>query len=180
MPTHDAPSTVVVDGDAPDAVDRLEEAIASAETVLVHRAGTTLVDGALERLVRVLHRPHRRLVRVHSDAGPCYLARTELLVAAMRHGVEIDELVADAPGLDRRLAEASGAVHLDGPTPLHDPAAGRWRVWVNGAVVGVGASPDAREAARRHSTPTVLLGLARRRAGRLRREAVRLRQRPGR
>ena len=39
---------------------------------------------------------------------------------------------------------------------------------------------DAREAARRHSTPTVLLGLARRRAGRLRREAVRLRQRPGR
>ena len=90
MPTHAAPSTVVIDGDAPDAVDRLEEAIASAETVLVHRAGTTLVDGALERLVRVLHRPHRRLVRVHSDAGPCYLARTELLVAAMRYGVEVD------------------------------------------------------------------------------------------
>ncbi|MGE9782421.1 hypothetical protein [Janibacter sp. G368] len=179
MPAH-PPSCAVVDADAPDAADRLEEAIGSAEAVLVHRSGAQLLEGAPERLLRVLHRPHRRLVRVHSDAGSCYLARTELLVAAMRHGVEIDELVADAPGLDRRLAEASGAVHLDGPTALHDPAAGRWRVWVDGAVVGIGSAPDARAVGRAHSTPAVLLGLARRRAGRVRREAVRLRQRPGR
>lgn len=180
MSAHPPSSPVVIDGDAPDALERLEEALTAADAVVVHRTGASFVDGAIARLERVLHRPHRRLVRVHSDAGPCYLARTELLAAAVRHGVETHELVADRPGLDRRIAEAAGAVHLDGQTPVQDPAAGRWRVWVDGAVVGIGRAPDVRAVARRSSAPVQALGLARRRAGRVRREVVRLRQRPGR
>lgn len=172
---------VRIDGDDPGAALAIEAAVDRAESVLVHRAGTHLAPGALERLVRTLHRPHRRLVRVHSAAGPCYLARTELLALALHHGIGADELAADGPDLDRRIARAAGVLDLDGATPVEDPAAGRWRVWVDGAVVGIGADEDpgwARRVAREHSAPSALLRLARRRAGRLRREVVRRRQRP--
>ncbi|MEN3122761.1 hypothetical protein [Janibacter sp. LM] len=178
---HAAP--VRVDADAPGAPEALAAAVASSELVLVHREGTVFVDGAVERLVRHLHRPHRRLVRVHSAAGPCYLARSELLATALRHGVGAADLVADAPGLDRRIAEAADLLHVDGPTPVEDPAAGRWRTWVDGAVVGVGAVGDeawSRRVAREHSAPVALLRLARRRVGRARREVARRRQRPDR
>lgn len=176
------PSPAVVVGDAPDAARRLEAAVASADAVLVHRSGTRLLDGAVDRLVRTLHRPHRRLVRVHSDAGGCYLARTELLVAAIHHGVTADELVADAPGLDRRIASAADVLHLDGPTPVNDPASGRWRAWVDGAVVGVRSERTAdteweQQVAKQHAAPATLERFARRRVGRVRRELVRLRQR---
>lgn len=176
---HAAPARV--DADAPGAAGALVAAVASDELVLVHRAGTVFVDGAVERLVRHLHRPHRRLVRVHSAAGSCYLARSELLAAALRHGVAAADLVADSPGLDRRIAAAADIVPVDGPTPVEDPAAGRWRTWVDGAVVGVGAADDeawVRRVAREHSAPVALLRLARRRAGRVRREVARRRQRP--
>ena len=172
-----------VTGDTPGAAELLRRALDTSPAVLVHRSGTAFADGAVDRLVRALRRPHRRLVRVHSDAGPCYLASSELLALALRHGVSAEELVADEPGLDRRIAAAADIVPAQGPTPVQDPAAGQWRVWLDGPVVGVrsSASADPRWEQRvvtQHSTPAGLLRLARRRAGRVRREIVRRRQRP--
>lgn len=176
------PLPTVIDGDAPGAARELDRAIASAESILVHRSGTVFAAGAVERLLRTLHRPHRRLVRVHSDAGPCYLARTELLALALHHGLTTQELLADAPGLDRRIAIAADAADAEGPTHIADPASGRWRVWVDGPVVGVrsgdGDPQWERSVARHNSAPAGLLRVARRRVGRVRREVVRRRQRP--
>lgn len=177
-------------GDDADAADVFTAAVAdpAVEAVLVHRRGVEFADGAPARLVAALHRPHRRLVRVHADAG-CYVADTALLSAALRHGVTAAELVADDAELDRRIAEALGVVPLEGRTPIEDPAAGRWRTWVDGAVVGVRASaPAASDApadddwakgvARRQGAAARLTAVARRRIGAARRELVRRRQRP--
>lgn len=177
------PDPVRIIGSAPGADLALEAALEHAEAVLVHREGTTFAPGAVERMVSALHRPHRRLVRVHSDAGPCYLARAELLAAAIRHGLPAAMLVADPPGLDRELALAVDAVAMVGPTPVDDPASGRWRCWLDGAVVGVRAATDedpewADRVARRHGPRARAGAVLRRHVGRARREAVRLRQRP--
>lgn len=181
--TGGPPHPARVAGDAPGAAEALRRAVDTAPAVLVHRSGTAFADGAVARLVQALHRPHRRLVRVHSDAGPCYLASSELLALALHHGVSAEELVADEPGLDRRLAAAADLVTEHGPTPVQDPAAGQWRVWLDGPVVGVRSSASAdprweRRVITQHAAPAALLRLARHRAGRVRREIERRRQRP--
>lgn len=172
-----------VDGDAPDAAAALVAATESADSVLVHSGDLEFAEGAVERLHRLLHRPHRRLLRVHTAAGGCYLARSELLTAALRHGVPAPMLAGDPPGLDREIAAAVGDVALDGPTPIDDPAAGRWRLWLDGAAIGVRATTDgdpawARTMARRNGSVAGMTTLLRRRAGRVKREVTRLRQRP--
>lgn len=182
---HPAPVRII--GDAPGAADALTYAAADPEvrTVLVHREGVEFAEGAIDRLVAALHRPHRRLVRVHGP-GSCYLAGTEVVSAALRQGITAAEFVADDAGLDHRIAAAIGLGPLDGTTPIEDPATGRWRWWVDGVVVGVRghdgvdtADDDwARGAARRHGPAAKLTALARRRAGVVRREFVRRRQRP--
>lgn len=188
---------VLVDADAPDAVVALTSAVADAGAVLVRQGGIELAAGAPARLVALLRDPHCRLVRVHTDGSGCYLARSGLLALALDHGVPALRLLADPPGLDRDLARAADIVDLDGPTPIEDPASGRWRQWVDGAVVGVRAAGDAGRAAgdagraagdsdpgwaariaRGHRVGARVAGSLRRRAGRARREVVRLRQRP--
>lgn len=175
-------ATARVDTHAPGAAAALEAALTTADAVLVHGSDLEFADGALERLVRVLRRPHRRLVRVHTGAGSCYLARTELLATAVRHGVPLTILAADPPGLDREIAMAVDADLLHGPTPIEDPASGRWRQWVDGAVVGVRATTTddpqwSERMVRRHSAPVGVVAVVRRQAGRLRRDVSRLRQR---
>lgn len=169
------PEPVRITADAQDAVARLEAAVTSAESILVHEEGVVLSDGTVERMLRTLHEPHRRLVRVHNGAGSCYLARSELLATALDRGVPAAMILADPPGLDREIAHAADTVPLDGPTPVEDPASGRWRVWLDGAVIGVGTAGTAGAQTTRAARA---LALARRRAGRVRRELVRLRQRP--
>ncbi|WP_114201796.1 hypothetical protein [Janibacter anophelis] len=154
-----------VDGDHTGGADELVRVLGTADEVLVRRSGTRLAPGVPARLVHALHRPHRRLVRVLCDGGPCYLARTELLTQALRHGITADELVRDAPDLDRRLAETLQIVDPHEMTRVDDPAAGRWRVWVDASALSE-ESPGRR-----------LASWSRRRAGIVRREIVRLRQR---
>lgn len=177
------PSVVRIDADAPVAAAALVEAVTAGESVLVHGADVVFVDGAVDELARLLHRPYRRLVRVHTAGGPCYVARAELLAAAVRHGIPATRLVADPPGLDRELARATHAVPLEGRTPVDDPAVGQWRQWVDGAVIGVRTATAAEsgrtdEAAHRSRVRANATAVLRRHAGRVRREVVRLRQRP--
>lgn len=178
---HPEPARVLAD--APDAASALEAAVAGSDTVLVHAGDLEFADGAVERMSRLLHRPHRRLVRVHSDGGGCYLARSELLASALHHGVPAAMLAGDPPGLDREIAVAVDAVALAGPTPIEDPGSGRWRLWLDGAEIGVRAATTddpawARTMARRHGAVAGLTTVLRRRAGRARREVSRLRDRP--
>ncbi len=178
---HSAPARV--DGDAPDAAAALVAAARDADSVLVHSGELEFAEGAVDRMQRLLHRPHRRLLRVHTAGGGCYLARSELLSAALRHGVPAAMLAGDPPGLDREIAAAVDAVALDGPTPIDDPASGRWRLWLDGATIGVRAATDddpdwARTMARRNGPVAGMTTLLRRRAGRAKREVTRLRQRP--
>lgn len=181
------PAPVRITSDAPDAADALVAAAADpdVDAVLVHRERVEFADGAINRLVAALRRPHRRLIRVHGGGG-CYIASTELVSTALRHGVPAAELLADGEGLDRRVAAAVGVVPLEGPTPIEDPAAGQWRRWVDGSVVGVRtlgtdepADDDwAESVTRNHGTAARVTALARRRAGAVRRELVRRQQRP--
>ncbi|WP_435202017.1 hypothetical protein [Janibacter sp. GS2] len=177
------PEPARVRGDAADAAAALEAAVAGSEAVLVLSGDLEFADGAIARMQRLLHRPHRRLLRVHTDAGGCYLARAELLAAALRHGIPAAMLVADPPGLDREIARAVDAVALEGPTPIEDPASGRWRLWLDGADLGVRAAGEGdpewtRTMARRHGPVAGMTAFLRRRAGRARREVTRLRERP--
>lgn len=177
------PDLVRVRGNAPDAGETLAAAVPETDAVLVLGGDLELVDGALERMQRLLHRPHRRLLRVHTAGGGCYLARSELLASALRHGIPAAMLASDPPGLDREIAAAVGAVALDGPTPIDDPASGRWRLWIDGAEIGVRAATEddpgwARTMNRRHGPVAGMTILLRRRAGRARREVRRLRDRP--
>ncbi|HIZ97481.1 MAG TPA: hypothetical protein H9805_02755 [Candidatus Janibacter merdipullorum] len=177
------PHLVRVRGDAPDAAATLVAALDDADAVLVLGGDLELADGAVERMLRLLHRPHRRLLRVHTAGGTCYLARAELLSSALRHGVPAAMLAGDPPGLDREIATAVDAVDLAGPTPLEDPASGRWRLWLDGAEVGVRPATEedpawARTMARRHGPVAGMTTFLRRRAGRVRRETRRLRDRP--
>ncbi|MGO1166245.1 MAG: hypothetical protein ACTMHL_06485 [Janibacter sp.] len=177
------PEPARVRGDASDAPAALEAAVAGSDSVLVHDGDLEFADGAIERMQRLLHRPHRRLLRVHTDGGTCYLARVELLSTALRHGVPATMLVADPPGLDREIALAVDADLLESPTPIDDPGSGRWRLWLDGADLGVRAATDsdpgwARTMARRHGAAAGLKTVIRRRAGRARREVTRLRERP--
>lgn len=180
--TGSHPPPALVDGSLPDAAAALERAVDEADSVLVHSGDLEFATGAIERMHRLLHRPHRRLLRVHTDGGSCYLARSELLASAMRHGVPAAMLAGDPPGLDREIVAAVGAVHLDGPTPVDDPASGRWRLWLDGDEVGIRGADDvdsawARTMARRHGPTAGMTTLLRRRAGRARREMYRLRAR---
>lgn len=177
------PVLVRVDGSAPDAAAALEKAVGEADSVLVHSGDLEFAEGAVERMHRLLNRPHRRLLRVHTDGGSCFLARSELLASAMRHGVPAAMLAGDPPGLDREIVAAVDAVALDGPTPIDDPASGRWRLWLDGAEVGVRAAGEedpawSRAMSRRHGPAAGMRTLLRRRAGRARREVGRLRSRP--
>ena len=181
MSAHPEPTRVV--GDAPDAAAALEAAVAGSDIVLVHSGGLEFAHGAVARMHRRLRRPHRRLVRVHSDGGGCYLARSDLLASAMHHGVPAAMLAGDPPGLDREIAVAVDAVVLDGPTPIEDPGSGRWRLWLDGAEIGVRAATTegpawSRAMARRHGPVAEVTTVLRRRLGRARREVNRLRDRP--
>lgn len=172
-----------VNGDAPDAAAALETAVSEADAVLVHAGDLEFADGTLDRMQRLLHRPHRRLLRVHTEGGGCYLARSELLASALRHGVPAAMLAGDPPGLDREIASAVDAIALDRPTPIDDPASGRWRLWLDGAEIGVRAATDddpgwARTRGRRNGAVAGMATLLRRRAGRAKREVTRLRERP--
>lgn len=178
---HPAPARV--DGRAPDAATALAAAVDEADAVLVHGGALEFADGSIERMQRLLLRPHRRLLRVHTDGGGCYLARSELLASALRHGIPPEMLAGDPPGLDREIAAAVDAVALDGPTPIDDPASGRWRLWLDGAQIGVRAATDedpgwSRTMSRQHGPAAGLTTLLRRRAGRAKREVTRLRARP--
>lgn len=178
---HPLPASV--DGSAPDAAAALERAVDEADSVLVHSGDLEFAAGAIERMHRLLHRPHRRLLRVHTGGGSCFLARSELLASAMRHGVPAAMLAGDPPGLDREIVAAVDAVALDGPTPLSDPAAGRWRLWLDGAEIGIRVAAEedpswSRTMSRRHGPTAGMTTLLRRRAGRARREVERLQARP--
>ena len=175
-------SLVRIDASAPGAADAFLAAVDTADAVLVHPADVEFADGAPQRLLRYLRRPHRRLVRVHTGGGSCYIARTDLLATALRHGVTASMLVTDPPGLDREIALAVDAAELAAPTPIENPASGRWRQWVDGSVIGVHAASDedagwSGRVARDHGTIATATTLLRRRAGRARRDLVRLRQR---
>lgn len=177
---HPAPARV--DGGAPDSAAALERAVRETDSVLVHSGDLEFAAGAIERMHRLLHRPHRRLLRVHTDGGSCFLARSELLASAMRHGIPAAMLAGDPPGLDREIVAAVGAVALDGPTPIDDPASGRWRLWLDGAEIGIRVAGEedpswSRTMARRHGPATGVSTLLRRRAGRARREVQRLQAR---
>lgn len=177
------PVLVRVDGGAPDAAAALEAAVRGADSVLVHNGELEFAEGAVERMHRLLHRPHRRLLRVHTGGESCFLARSELLASAMRLGIPAAMLAGDPPGLDREIAAAVDAVALDGATPIDDPASGRWRLWLDGAEVGVRAAGEedpawSRAMSRRHGPAAGMRTLLRRRAGRARREVGRLRSRP--
>lgn len=173
---------VLIDTSTQGAAEALGAAVSTADAVLVHPADVEFADGAPRRLVRYLRRPHRRLVRVYTGGGFCYIARTDLLATALRHGVTTSMLVSDPPGLDREIALAVDAAGLAVRTPIEDPASGRWRQWVDGSVIGVRALADedpgwSQRTAREHGTVATATTLLRRHAGRARRDFLRLRQR---